>query len=49
MSSTIGISLLIINRGAIFHQDDKKQSVRNYHAWRWSVWAAFQRGASERV
>jgi hypothetical protein len=32
MSSTIGIPLLIVNRGAIFHQDDKKQSVKNHHS-----------------
>ena len=31
MSSTICIPLLIVNyRGTIFHQDDKKRSVKNY-------------------
>jgi len=48
MSSTICIPLLIVNRATIFHQDDKKQWVKNHHSWRWSVRAAFQRGALER-
>jgi len=32
MSSTICIPPLIVNRGAIFHQDDKKQSVKNHNS-----------------
>jgi len=34
---------LHFNGETIFHQYDKKQWVRNYHAWRWRVWTAFPR------
>jgi hypothetical protein len=32
MSSTICIPLLIVNQGAIFHQDDQKQSVKSHYS-----------------